>query len=94
MVNLSSIAGTTGQGSNVAYCASKAAVDSMTRSLGRALAPRIRVVSVAPGWVPGEYAARMPPGALDDQRAETPLQRLANGADVAAAVSAVIRIFP
>jgi 3-oxoacyl-[acyl-carrier protein] reductase len=36
VVNISSIAGMTGQGSNVAYCASKAALDSMTRSLGRA----------------------------------------------------------
>ena len=49
IINISSIAGKTGEGSNVAYCASKAALDSMTRSLARALAPKIRVVSVAPG---------------------------------------------
>ena len=36
-------------GSNVMYCASKAALDNMTESLARALAPRIRVVSVSPG---------------------------------------------
>lgn len=94
VVNISSIAGTTGKGSNVAYCASKAALDSMTRSLGRALAPEIRVVSVAPGWVLGEYAERMPVDALEGQRAETPLARLATGADVAAAVSAVVRDLP
>ena len=41
VVNISSVAGVTGQGSNVAYCASKAALDSMTRSLGRALAPTV-----------------------------------------------------
>ena len=51
IINISSIAGRTGVGSNVAYCASKAAMDSMTRSLARALAPRIRVLSVSPGWV-------------------------------------------
>jgi 3-oxoacyl-[acyl-carrier protein] reductase len=55
VVNISSIAGIYGIGSNVAYCASKAAVDSMTRSLARALAPKIRVVSVSPGFVEGEY---------------------------------------
>ena len=53
VVNISSVAGQTGLGSNIAYCASKAAMDSMTRSLARALAPQIRVVSVAPGWVEG-----------------------------------------
>ncbi len=90
VVNISSVAGTTGQGSNVAYCASKAALDSMTRSLARALAPSIRVVSVSPGWVLGEYAQRMPPEVLEAQRLATPMRRLATADDVAAAVSAVV----
>lgn len=94
IVNISSVAGVTGQGSNVAYCASKAALDSMTRSLGRALGPKIRVVSVSPGWVLGEYAARMPTEMLDAQRNATPLDRLATGDDVAAAVSAVAGDLP
>lgn len=94
IVNISSVAGVTGQGSNVAYCASKAALDSMTRSLARALGPKIRVVSVSPGWVLGEYAARMPAEILDAQRDATPLGRLATGQDVAAAVSAVARDLP
>ncbi len=94
VVNISSVAGVTGQGSNVAYCASKAALDSMTRSLGRALAPFIRVVSVSPGWVLGEYAARMPPEMIDAQSAATPLGRLATPDDVAAAVSAAVNDLP
>lgn len=94
VVNISSIAAVTGQGSNVAYCASKAALDSMTRSLGRALAPRIRFVSVSPGWVLGEYADRMPAGMLDEQAGATPMGRLATPDDVAAAVSAVVRDLP
>ena len=94
VVNISSVAGITGQGSNVAYCASKAALDSMTRSLGRALAPSIRVVSVSPGWVAGEYAQRMPPEVIDAQRQATPLRRLATADDVAAAVSAVVGDLP
>ena len=94
VVNISSVAGVTGQGSNVAYCASKAALDSMTRSLGRALAPKIRVVSVSPGWVLGEYAMRMPQEVLDTQCAATPLARLADATDVAAAVSAVVNHLP
>ena len=51
VVNISSIAATLGIGSNIMYCASKAAVDSLTRSLALALAPRVRVVSVSPGVV-------------------------------------------
>jgi 3-oxoacyl-[acyl-carrier protein] reductase len=94
VINISSVAGITGQGSNVAYCASKAALDSMTRSLGRALAPSIRVVSVSPGWVLGEYAERMPPEVLEAQREATPLGRLATADDVAAAVSAVVGDLP
>jgi 3-oxoacyl-[acyl-carrier protein] reductase len=91
VINISSVAAVTGLGSNVAYCASKAALDSLTRSLGRALAPTIRVVSVSPGWVEGEYAASMPPGFVDGQREATPLKRLASPDNVAGAVSAVIR---
>jgi len=90
VVNISSIAGTTGMGSNVAYAASKAAMDSMTRSLARALAPKIRMVSVSPGYVEGEYTARMnPPELLQAQRDATPLKRMASNEDVARAVFAV-----
>ena len=88
VVNISSIAGRTGVGSNVAYCASKAALDSMTRSLGRALAPDIRVLSVSPGWVDGEYARLMPPELIEAQAARTPLGRIARPQEVARAVLA------
>lgn len=90
VINISSIAGRTGVGSNVAYCASKAAMDSMTRSLARALAPKIRVLSVAPGWVWGEYAARMDEAYIQQQIDYTPLARIAQPEDVADAVLAVL----
>jgi 3-oxoacyl-[acyl-carrier protein] reductase len=89
VVNISSIAGVTAVGSNVAYCASKAAMNSMTMSLARALAPKIRVVSVSPGWVLGEYAKRADPTYLQEQIDKTPLGRLATAEDVAEAVWAV-----
>lgn len=58
IVNITSIAGLTGQGSSIAYAASKAAEISVTKSLARVLAPEVRVNSVAPGiiltrWVAG-----------------------------------------
>ncbi|MFX0557822.1 SDR family NAD(P)-dependent oxidoreductase [Maribacter sp. CXY002] len=86
IVNISSIAGIFGIGSNVAYCASKAALDSMTRSLARALAPKIRIVSVSPGFVEGEYTANMDPEFLKTQKDKTPLGKFALGTDVANAV--------
>lgn len=89
VINISSVAAVTGIGSNVAYCASKAALDSMTRSLARALAPKIRVVSVSPGWVWGDYASRMAPAYIQEQIDKTPLGRIAQPEDVAAAVLAV-----
>ncbi|MGQ0601082.1 MAG: SDR family NAD(P)-dependent oxidoreductase [Anaerolineales bacterium] len=88
VVNVSSVAAQTGLGSNVAYCASKAALDSMTRSLARALAPQIRVLSIAPGWVDGEYASRMDPVVIEAQRRHTPLGRIARAEEVAEAVLA------
>ncbi|MCA0230409.1 MAG: SDR family oxidoreductase [Bacteroidetes bacterium] len=89
IVNISSIAGIYGIGSNVAYCASKAAIDSMTRSLARALAPKIRVVSVSPGFVEGEYTKNFDPNFLKNQLEKTPLGRFATGNDVANAVFAL-----
>jgi len=51
VINLSSVAGVYGTGSSVPYCASKAAINNMTVTLARALAPDIRVNAVAPGFV-------------------------------------------
>ncbi len=47
----SSIAGVTGIGSSVAYAASKGALNIMTKSLARALAPKIRVNAICPGFI-------------------------------------------
>ena len=51
VVNISSVAGISGGGSSVAYAASKSALNTMTLSLSRALAPLIRVNTVCPGYI-------------------------------------------
>jgi 3-oxoacyl-[acyl-carrier protein] reductase len=89
VVNISSVSAKSGIGSNVIYCASKAAIDSITRSLARALAPKIRVVSVSPGWVLGEYTQNIDPDYLQTQIDKTPLGRLANAEDVANTILAL-----
>lgn len=88
IVNISSIASRTGMGSNIAYCASKAAVDNLTISLARALAPRIRVLSVAPGLVDTDFVKSLSKDWRDEQAARTPLGGLAQPEHVADAVIA------
>jgi 3-oxoacyl-[acyl-carrier protein] reductase len=91
VVNISSIAARTAMGSNVMYCASKAALDNMTQSLARALAPGVRVVSVSPGLVDTEFVKSLDAKWRDEQAARTPLGRLALPEEVAAMVLAAVR---
>lgn len=93
IVNISSIAAVSATGSNVMYCASKAALDNMTKSLARALAPAIRVVSVSPGLVDTEFVKSLDINWRHEQVARTPLARLATPADVAQAVIAAATHF-
>ncbi|MES2195081.1 MAG: SDR family oxidoreductase [Pseudomonadota bacterium] len=51
VVNISSVAGISGVGSSIAYAASKGALNTITQSLARALAPLIRVNTVCPGYI-------------------------------------------
>lgn len=55
IVNVSSVAAQLGQGSSIPYCCTKAALDNLTVSLARTLAPQIRVNGVAPGFIEGRW---------------------------------------
>ncbi|RYY61076.1 MAG: SDR family oxidoreductase [Comamonadaceae bacterium] len=55
IVNVSSMGGRMGTGSSMAYAVSKGAVNTLTLSLARALAPAIRVNAVLPGMVDGQW---------------------------------------
>ena len=88
IVNICSIAGFTGTGSNLAYSAAKAGIDVVGDALARALAPWVRVISVSPGvvdsgFVPGRGAEFNAKAA-----ATMPLRRVGTADDVAAAVQA------
>jgi 3-oxoacyl-[acyl-carrier protein] reductase len=90
VINLSSTAASFAIGSNVMYCASKAALDNMTKSLARALAPRVRVLSVSPGLVATDFVKSLDEGWRDEQARRTPLQRLAQPGEIGRAVVAAV----
>lgn len=58
VVNTSSASAFHGGGSSVAYAASKGALNTMTKSLARALAPLIRVNTVCPGYIDTPWFAK------------------------------------
>jgi 3-oxoacyl-[acyl-carrier protein] reductase len=91
VVNVSSVAGISGIGSSVAYAASKGALNTMTLSLARALAPLIRVNAVCPGYIdtPWFTKGRGVDGAAkvrDAVVAKVPLKRASTAEDVAGVV--------
>lgn len=91
VVNVSSIAGVTGIGSSVAYAASKGALNTMTLSLARSLAPKIRVNAVCPGfigtrWFSDRFGQQTFEGIKRQQEESTPLGRAGTPEDIATAV--------
>jgi 3-oxoacyl-[acyl-carrier protein] reductase len=94
VVNVSSISAFTGSGSSIAYCASKAALDTMTMSLARALGPAIRVLCVSPGAVATDFVAGRDRAALEKIAQGTPLKRVVEPEDVAKAVAACVTHLP
>ncbi len=92
VVNVSSVAGVLGVGSSVAYAASKGALNTMTLSLARALAPEIRVNAVCPGfvgtrWFSDRFDADTYARIVEHNKQSTPLQRAGTPEDIADAVA-------
>jgi 3-oxoacyl-[acyl-carrier protein] reductase len=92
VVNTSSMAGVVGIGSSVPYAASKGALITMTISLARALAPKIRVNAICPGYMDTPWFGRGTDEAgLERLRkavvASTPLQAASTAEDVAGAAA-------
>ncbi len=67
------------------FSAIKGGVRSFSKSLSRALAPKVRVNVLAPGWIETSFGAQTHRPFYEQVKASTPLQRWGNPDDVAAA---------
>jgi 3-oxoacyl-[acyl-carrier protein] reductase len=59
IVNISSIGAMRGAGSSIAYAASKGALNTLTLSMARALAPEVRVNALCPGGLLGSWTKKI-----------------------------------
>ena len=86
VINITSVVASIGNPGQANYCAAKAGVEGLTRSMARELASRnVTVNAVAPGFIDTDMTR-----SLDDKQREAlleqvPLGRLGTGDDIAAA---------
>lgn len=93
IINIASTAATTAVGSNVIYCAMKAALLNLTYSLARTLAPTIRVNAISPGLVKTELTKAWEEY-HEEHAHKTPLQRLGTPQDIATAAFSLAHSLP
>jgi len=87
VVNISSVAGITGRGSSIAYCASQGALNTMTKSLALALAPQVRVNAICPGPINSRWIKQGNPDLdIAEMVAGYPLPKASDPDDIAGAV--------
>jgi NAD(P)-dependent dehydrogenase (short-subunit alcohol dehydrogenase family) len=90
VVNISSRAALMGSGSSLPYAASKAALNAITLSMARVLAPEVRVNAVCPALVEQGFVERLAPELFAARRAHqiavSPLQRIGHPDEVAEAI--------
>lgn len=88
IVNISSVVALMGNPGQTNYCAAKAGLIGLTKSLAREVASRkITVNAVAPGFIETDMTRDLTPAAREKMAALIPLDRLGTPDDVAAAVA-------
>ena len=88
IVNISSVSGVMGNAGQVNYCASKAGIIGMTKSLARELGSRgITVNAIAPGFIETEMTDVLPEDVKENLLASIPLKRMGQTKDIAETVA-------
>ena len=88
IINLSSVVALRGNPGQINYCASKAGLIGLTKSLAKELAARkVTVNAVAPGFIDTEMTAVLPEQAKEAMLKTIPMARLGQPEDVARAVA-------
>ena len=88
IINLSSVVALRGNPGQINYCASKAGVIGMTKSLAKELGGRgVTVNAVAPGYIATDMTAALPEAAREAMLSTIPVGRAGTPEDVAAAVA-------
>lgn len=91
VINISSAGGISPGSSSIAYSASKAGLNHLTRCLAVAMAPEVQVNCVAPGLVEAtRMANRLPEAVAAGARRQAVLGRVGQAADIAGQVMAFI----
>jgi 3-oxoacyl-[acyl-carrier protein] reductase len=87
IINISSVVGEMGNPGQANYCASKAGLLGLTKSVAKELARRnVTVNAVTPGFILTDMTEALPEKARDELTAQIPLGRLGSAEDVANAV--------
>ncbi len=98
VINITSVAAFAAKGSSIPYCASKGALNNLTIALARALAPKIRVNAIAPGFITGRWLEQGLGGAYEQAMstvaAQCPLEKVSEPDDIAAAILSIVNGSP
>ncbi len=91
IINISSIYGINGGSCAVAYSATKAGIDGMTKALAKELGPsNIRVNSIAPGYIDTDMNKKYSKEEREQIKEETPLEKIGKPEDIAKCIEWLI----